>query len=71
MTPYLEFFISSCQIKTSPKGHAHYGIHMNNVILSKVGLLEPLLSHNTNFLYIFFFTKEVEEEGGEKVALQN
>ena len=70
MTPFLDLFVSSYQIKTSPNDHALYGIHTNKKIQSKWSA-RTFFCHNNKTLYIWIlFTKEIEEERGEKMALQ-
>ena len=61
--PTLSFSYSFYRIDKSPKDHALYDIHTNKVMQSKVGLLEPLLSHNAFSLYVFSFYKR---SGGRK-----
>ena len=72
MTPFLELYIFSCRIKTSPNDHALYGIHTNKKYQSMIGLLKPFCSKTllSLFFSMFSFHKRWRKKEEEKVSLQ-
>ena len=70
VTPFLELYVSSYRIKTSPNDHVLYGIHTNKKIQSK-WCASTFCCHTIKTLYVYIlFHKRDRGRMRRKMALQ-